>query len=483
MNRKLNIKIISIFTILCIGYLFLYKGDFTLEIAIADIIGAIITLTPVLLSRFDKYSYIIVPGSMLTILFFIMYIDGFSILTLLAMFLTIMVSNLYDNDFVSLTLSGSISVYLLFSYTFLYDKMFKGIYEFITFNHILTYIVMIIFYGIIGYMQCKKDKNILKNINDKAELLEEANNKNLDTLNVIQTTSNSVKEFITDLNSEADNMIDTSEKIEDSVENISNNLNNQNKALDKTIEFFDALKNNFDELILNFSNIEQNVFKTKDVCSSNTYNMENMNYKINNINSTVSDMVILMNEIEEHNKTIEDILNIIKTISSATNMLGLNASIEAARAGEAGRGFAIVANEVKKLSDQSEEYAKQIDKCLKEINSTLEKAKSTSKKCVEETKEGVEYVNIAEESFKNIIEFVDTIEISLGEVNYSTDTLNKELSLLNNDLSKFSIAAEESNGSINYIKNLTTEQFKGINFTKKKLNNILEKFKDLKKSL
>lgn len=74
---------------------------------------------------------------------------------------------------------------------------------------------------------------------------------------------------------------------------------------------------------------------------------------------------------QEVNNTTE-ILEIIRSVANQTNLLGLNAAIEAARAGEYGRGFSVVATEVRKLSDESKNHAKDIDNILKKIRNSME---------------------------------------------------------------------------------------------------------------
>lgn len=99
---------------------------------------------------------------------------------------------------------------------------------------------------------------------------------------------------------------------------------------------------------------------------------------INNLSTGVQTVVNMNNDISskveeanENSKNTDEILKFIQTISSQTNMLGLNAAIEAARAGEAGRGFKVVATEIRKLSTSTSESVKKVDDVLKNIATSI----------------------------------------------------------------------------------------------------------------
>lgn len=77
------------------------------------------------------------------------------------------------------------------------------------------------------------------------------------------------------------------------------------------------------------------------------------------------------NGANERTKDTDEVLSFIQGVSSQTNLLGLNAAIEAARAGDAGKGFSVVAQEIRKLSNSSNESIKKIDSVIKNISSSI----------------------------------------------------------------------------------------------------------------
>ncbi|MBV7272391.1 chemotaxis protein [Clostridiaceae bacterium UIB06] len=91
--------------------------------------------------------------------------------------------------------------------------------------------------------------------------------------------------------------------------------------------------------------------------------------KIVNLNSDTSNA---LNKANKSAKDTEQILDLIQNISTKTNLLGLNAAIESSRAGDNGKGFSVVAQEIRKLSKSSSESVKKIDSVLKEISASME---------------------------------------------------------------------------------------------------------------
>ena len=118
----------------------------------------------------------------------------------------------------------------------------------------------------------------------------------------------------------------------------------------------------------------------------------------------------------ESTKNTDEILGLIKGIASQTNLLGLNASIEAARAGEMGRGFSVVAEEIRKLSNSSNESISRIDSIIKnismsvtDVNSNVEKANEVYAK----QSRAIEEINTAISELKGIADMLESLAVKL----------------------------------------------------------------------
>ena len=182
------------------------------------------------------------------------------------------------------------------------------------------------------------------------------------------------------------------DKAAESVAVISNSINTASDSAEKTLE-----------------NVESSAVSAKNgytSVKSAIGQMENIDAKINEAAETVL-------KLGTQSKQIGEIVSTISDIAGQTNLLALNAAIEAARAGEQGRGFAVVADEVRKLAEQSQVAAKHIADLIREIQTQTTKAVEFMETGTQEVKLGSQLVGDAGKTFSEIVTKVDKVTLDV----------------------------------------------------------------------
>ncbi|MDF2875591.1 MAG: methyl-accepting chemotaxis sensory transducer, partial [Sporomusa sp.] len=141
--------------------------------------------------------------------------------------------------------------------------------------------------------------------------------------------------------------------------------------------------------------------------------------QMNSIEKATASVQQAIERLAAGSSQIGEIVNVIAGIAGQTNLLALNAAIEAARAGEQGRGFAVVADEVRKLAEQTQEAAKQITGLIGENHSNITNAVALMNAGTGDVQQGITLVNNAGNSFGEIALLVSKVSDQVRDISSS----------------------------------------------------------------
>lgn len=205
------------------------------------------------------------------------------------------------------------------------------------------------------------------------------------------------------------------------------------------------------QMAIGISNIADSITLVSDHSNVTTEESEKGNValkrtinQMGSINETVQTSSSIIKDLGDRSSEIEKILAVISGISDQTNLLALNAAIEAARAGEHGKGFAVVADEVRKLAEESRRSAEQITHLIHDIQSSTANAVESMDKCTTEVQTGLVLINDTGKSFEKILHSAADVSRQSVEVSAAVKQLSSSVEQVAIGIFDISMKTEES---------------------------------------
>ncbi|WP_042349299.1 methyl-accepting chemotaxis protein [Bacillus massiliigorillae] len=186
------------------------------------------------------------------------------------------------------------------------------------------------------------------------------------------------------------------------------------------------------------------------------------------VEKTVKQMSLIHNRVHESSKVlqlldtrsaeIDKISAVITAIANQTNLLALNAAIEAARAGEHGKGFAVVADEVRVLAEQSQKSASQISDLIKQIQSNMSLSTASMLQVQEEVEDGIKIVEQTEESFQDILHALNDMDSKVTNMASTVEQMSASAQEVSATVSDISVVVKETSQHTMNVAAATEEQ-------------------------
>jgi len=230
--------------------------------------------------------------------------------------------------------------------------------------------------------------------------------------NAIENLSN----IVSNVKSATDTLASNSLNLSAAITQIADNSRNQSSQATQAAAATEELNTSFMDVARNSANAAESAQKTSNLAAKGG---EVVSRTINGMNIIFKSVKESANNIEKlgnSSQKIGEIVKVINDIAGQTNLLALNAAIEAARAGEQGRGFAVVADEVRKLAEKTTSATKEIVEMIQSIQHDTSTAVQTMQAGTKEVEAGVEMANEAGESLNQIVSSVQNVTDMIQQI-------------------------------------------------------------------
>ena len=342
-------------------------------------------------------------------------------------------------------------------------EMQEATHDYKSFIKQLTYIVFIISILMVTSIAWFITRSITSSLSRiKKSMVEVADTNNLTILiesknkDELSEMANAFNHMISNFHRLVLSVKRSADNVDQASDSLTNNIHQTNSGVDSQMQETDMVSTAVTEMVATIEEIASNTNNAADKAQQTNHNAnkgkQGVDTTITQI-SVLSDKLIeselVVNQLAEDSVTIGGVIDVIRGIAEQTNLLALNAAIEAARAGEQGRGFAVVADEVRTLASRTQESTKKIESMITVLQSRTSNIVSLMTECRAEGKESSHQAGQAGQLLEQITEDV----LSIMDMNAAIATAIQEQSAVANEVNRHVV-------SIRDITDLTSESCK-----------------------
>jgi methyl-accepting chemotaxis protein len=283
-------------------------------------------------------------------------------------------------------------------------------------------------------------------------------------LTAIKATARTILAVADQASSIAGRVAAAAEELSAQVEEVSRGAEAQRGRVEQTASAMSEMNSTVLEVARNAGRASEQSSLTRDKAGNGAELVNRVVKAINNVNSVATTLQDNMKELGAQAESIGGVMNVISDIADQTNLLALNAAIEAARAGEAGRGFAVVADEVRKLAEKTMSATQEVGASINAIQQSTKTNIHEVGSAVSNIGEATGLADASGEALKEIVELatanssvVESIATAAEEQSATSEEINRSIEEINRIVNETSSGMMQSSAAVQELSQTAQE--------------------------
>ncbi len=287
-------------------------------------------------------------------------------------------------------------------------------------------------------------------------------NKMLGTLRTmlaqVSATSEQVAASSEELLASSEQTATVTDQVVLSIQEVANTIEVQGKNTQESAVSIGEITSGIQHIASSISTVAEAANESMSQANTGSDYIQKVVGQVRNMHNASIDTIELMKKLGDESDEVGQIIDVITGIAEQTNLLALNAAIEAARAGEHGKGFAVVADEVKKLADQSRKSASQVVEIIKLIQSDIITAVNMTNNVNNYAEDGLKLVEETGRSFEQIFKSIEDVSDQTQELSSITEEISAGIEQVNEAIEEIAQLAKTNTNHTTEIASASEEQ-------------------------
>jgi methyl-accepting chemotaxis protein len=266
-----------------------------------------------------------------------------------------------------------------------------------------------------------------------------------------------LRKIIGEVKSSAETIASASQELSASSEQMSRSIAEQSNRSTQIATASEQMSQTVIDVAKNAVHIASTATDTAETAKQSGQIVSKSVQEVKAIAMSVSGSAKTISTLGEKSKQIGEIVGVIKDIADQTNLLALNAAIEAARAGEQGRGFAVVADEVRKLAERTAKATSEIAGMIRSIQAEVDGAVRSMDEATKQVGVGVDYSTKAGETLEGVVKRVGDLQSMVQQIATATEEMSSASEQVNGDINAIASSSNEVSVASNQISSSSSD--------------------------